>query len=411
MNTKNSEMENAFNKELRLIKDDLYYQQVEIGKGRRKKYIRFDIFYKPLEILGGDSYSIRKTDDSKIVFFLVDAMGKGVSASITATSTTTLLNYIFDHMERQKDFEFQRWIKKYMDYIKNDLLDNEMLSIFFGCYDKKKSDFTYASFGMPAFLTVSEDNKFSKIKSNNMPINKYSDEFKVSSTSMNNIKKALFYSDGLCESCMENGDFYREQMYKDFHNSTNIIDFMSRVQSSLTTEDDDMSYFYIDSISENRKFITKSIMANRDSVDEALQEISLYVKEEGVSIKNLSEISLALSEILTNALEHGVYGIDNRRKHSLIEKGEFDSYISKLEEIHKADAITMKYVVTQEGDSRILVARVEDHGKGFDTRLLKNLVVNSQNFNGRGIMIVKKLLDRFYYNEIGNSITVRKFLT
>jgi len=44
-------MENAFNKELYLIKDDLYYQQLEVEKGGKKQYIRFDIFYKPLEIL------------------------------------------------------------------------------------------------------------------------------------------------------------------------------------------------------------------------------------------------------------------------------------------------------------------------------------------------------------------------
>lgn len=411
MNTQNTEMENAFNKELHLIKDDLYYQQVELGSGDRKKLVRFDVFYKPLEILGGDSYSIRKAKDGKVVFFLVDAMGKGVSASITATSTTTLLNYIFDQMQLQEDFEFERWIQKYMDYIKHDLLDNEMLSIFFGCHDRNNSEFSYASFGMPAFLTVSESNQFTKIKSNNMPINKYSDEFNIDSSCVRNMKKALFYSDGLCESCMENGEFYREQMYKDFHESHNIVDFISRVKRNLIIEDDDMSFFYIDSIPYHKDFTVKEIKPNKEAIDEALHEISSYLRKEDVSIKNLSETSLALSEILTNALEHGVFNIDRSKKHYLIEQDTFDNYISDLEEKHKDDKIIMSYVIKQEGDSRVLIVRVEDNGKGFDTRELKGLVVNSQNFNGRGIMIIKKLLDRFYYNEKGNVITIRKFLT
>lgn len=411
MNTKNSEMENAFNKELHLIKNDLYYQQVELGSGDKKSCIRFDVSYKPLEILGGDSYSIRKTDDGKIVFFLVDAMGKGVSASLTATSSTTLLNYIFDQMQRQKDFKFRRWIKRYIGHMKQELLDNEMLAIFFGSYSRKKRKFTYASFGMPAFLTVSEDNQFAKIKSNNMPINKYTDEFNVSSTNVKNVRKALFYSDGLCESCMENGDFYREKMYKDFHESANIVDFMSRVKSSLPVEEDDLSYFYIDTISCNKNLIIRNIKANREDIDKVLHEVSSYVREEGVSIKNLSEMSLALTEILTNVLEHGIFAIDKDKKNYLIEKGEFDGYIADLEEKHKDDEITLRYKTKQEGNSKIFVARVEDHGEGFDTRVLKNLVSNSHNFNGRGIMIIKKLLDRFYYNEKGNALTIRKFLT
>ena len=411
MNTNNTEMENAFNKELNLIKDDLYYQQVEIKTKIKKKYIRFDVFYKPLEILGGDSYSVRKTSDGNVVFFLVDAMGKGISASITATSTTTLLNYIFDQMEKQNDFQFERWIKRYLEYIKKDLLDNEMLSIFFGFYHRKKAEFKYASFGMPAFLMLTENDELKKVKSNNMPINKYSDDYNISSTSIFEMKKALFYSDGLCESCMENGDFYREKMYLDFKDSKNIVDFISRVKLNLITEDDDMSFFYVDSLCSKKFSVNRNIKANREDVDVALHEISNYVKKNGASIKELSEISLALSELLTNALEHGVFGIDNRKKHYLIEKDEFYDYLNVLEEKHKDDKIIMRYSIKLEGENRILVVRIEDNGKGFDTRILKNLVVNSQNFNGRGIMIVKKLLDRFYYNEKGNAVTIRKFLS
>jgi len=72
--------------------------------------------------------------------------------------------------------------------------------------------------------------------------------------------------------------------------------------------------------------------------------------------------------------------------------------------------IVVNYAIKEEGSSKILVARIEDGGEGFDTRALRKLAISPQHFNGRGIMIIKKLLDRFYYNEKGNAITIRKFL-
>ena len=411
MKTRNSEIENAFNKELHLIKNDLYYQQVEIERNGITKYVRFDAFYKPLEVLGGDSYSIRKTADDKIVFFLVDAMGKGISASITATSTTTLLNYIFNQMKNQNNFEFKRWIQRYIEYIKSDLLDNEMVSISFGCYDKKRGTFEYASFGMPAFLVMTNMDELIKVKSNNMPINIYDDEFQISSLHVSNIKKALFYSDGLCESTIRSGEFYKEQMYEDFKKSGDVVDFINKVKNNLEIEDDDVSFFYVNSLDIDSDFIVRHIKANTDAIDDILYEISSYLKEYHSNVKQLSEVSLALSEVLTNALEHGIFQIDYHTKHTLIEQDKFDTYLKQCELKHKEDKIVVSYRVKEENGSKIFEVRVEDNADGFDTRILKNLVSNSQNFNGRGIMIIKKLIDRFYYNEKGNAITIRKFLT
>lgn len=72
----NSELENAFNKELNIIKNDFYYQQLELNRGSFTRIVRLDISYSPMEILSGDSYSIRKSDGDKIAFFLWMLWGK-----------------------------------------------------------------------------------------------------------------------------------------------------------------------------------------------------------------------------------------------------------------------------------------------------------------------------------------------
>lgn len=406
----NSELENAFNKELNIIKNDLYYQQIELHKDEEEKLVRFDMFYKPLDILSGDSYSLRKNHDGKIVFFLIDAMGKGIPASLTATSSTTLLNYIFDQMQRTLDFDFERWIQRYIEYIKGDLLDNEMIAIVFGLYDRATARCHYASFGMPAMLGVDQHNNLIKVKSNNMPINKYTDDFKIGCVSVANIQKILIYTDGLCENRLENGEFYKNFLYKDFIESDCISDFMEVVDRRLKSKEDDIAYFYINTVSLDVQWHIKKIQPSRNSVDEVLTEIRNYIRAEGGEVKDISEIILAMSELLLNAIEHGVYNISKDEKARLIEDSLFDEKLDILENIHKDKHVLVKYLIREVKDKKMFIAKINDYGKGFDVRELRQLVLNPRSFNGRGIMIARKLLDRFYYNEKGNSMTFRKYL-
>lgn len=57
--------------------------------------------------------------------------------------------------------------------MKNELLDNEMVAIYFGLYDKNRGCFEYASFGMPASLVYTDDEQFVKIKSNIILLRKF----------------------------------------------------------------------------------------------------------------------------------------------------------------------------------------------------------------------------------------------
>ncbi|MBV5279385.1 MAG: hypothetical protein J0647_10255, partial [Campylobacteraceae bacterium] len=82
------DLEKAFNKELFIIKNDLYYQQLELTRNGQKQLLRIDISYKPHSSLSGDSYSLRKTKDGRLVGFVADAMGKGTSAALTSMAMT-----------------------------------------------------------------------------------------------------------------------------------------------------------------------------------------------------------------------------------------------------------------------------------------------------------------------------------
>ncbi len=407
----NTELQNALDKELSLMKNDFYYQQLETLRGGKRKIVRMDAVFQPLDVLGGDSYSLRKTKDGKVAFFILDAMGKGISASITAATTTSLLNYIFDNMKKHGTFKFKNWIESYLEFVKNELLDNEMIAIFFGLYDKEINSFKYASFGMPASLIYTSDNKFIKVKSNNSPISQYTDLYKTEVTSIKNMKKVLIYTDGLCETALESGRFYRDKMYQDFIESKNLIDFKRRVEKSIKVKDDDILYFYIDTIEYKDDFNETIISPNMNEIHEVICTINEYAKQNGAKPKEMSELSLALNELLLNAMEHGAFDINESEKHKLIEHNVFETLIDKLQIKHKDKNIIVNYIIKEEAGAKIMIVRIDDGGNGFDTKTLRKLAISPQNFNGRGVMIVKKLLDRFYYNEKGNIVTIVKFLT
>ena len=118
------DLDNAFNKELFIIKNDLYYQQLELNRNGNKELLRIDISYKPQSTLSGDTYSLRKTKDGRLVGFVADAMGKGISAALTSLASTRFLNYFFDELEDEGKFSLEAWIKKFVKFTKTNLMDD-----------------------------------------------------------------------------------------------------------------------------------------------------------------------------------------------------------------------------------------------------------------------------------------------
>jgi len=405
------DLDKAFNKELFIIRNDLYYQQMELLRNGKKELLRVDISYKPHSSLSGDTYSLRKTKNGRLVGFIADAMGKGISAAVTAMAITRFLNYIFDELEEEGDFIFEHWIRKGLKFLQKNLLDEEIISILFVEFDIFHSQIHYASCGMPAFLIVTEEGEMMPIRSNNPPLAIYSDAIRTTTLQVESLVKVLFYSDGLSECPVNENCIYATYLKSDFQESTCVQDFHQKVASRIKGGEDDVTYLYIERVVPKHHFMKLEIQSSYEAVEEALHTISLYLKEHKVSSKTTSELVLTLSELLLNALEHGSFGVDKKRKNYLIEHNLFDEEMARLEVLHKSKKIKISYNVFMHGSKELFEATVKDEGEGFDPKILKNIVINGAKFNGRGFVIIRKLLDHFYFNEKGNAITIQKFLS
>jgi len=214
-----------------------YKKELAIIKNEVNKIDGFkcDAVFKPRDILSGDSYSIRKFND-KILAFIVDGMGKGISASVTAMMSCAYINYLID----KSIASLEELIKKYMEFIQKNLLDEEVVSIGFLLFGKK---IEYALFSMPPIL-YSIDNEILKLRSNNPPLGKWSKNVDISIIDSTNIKKLLFYSDGLSENRIKNSNKpYMSELLDDFKLSKDIKEF-EKIREFKTYQEDDVTYIF-----------------------------------------------------------------------------------------------------------------------------------------------------------------------
>ena len=125
----------------------------------------------------------------------------------------------------------------------------------------------------------------------------------------------------------------------------------------------------------------------------------------------LDKLRVGISEMLTNAMEHGNLGITGEEKFQATEEG---TYYTLLEERLKEPCIANRKT-RLEIDFRddTFTCVIKDEGKGFDTSKLPDPTDTEHllKLHGRGIFITRIYFTEIVYNEIGNQVTLIKKLS
>jgi CheY-like chemotaxis protein/anti-sigma regulatory factor (Ser/Thr protein kinase) len=109
-----------------------------------------------------------------------------------------------------------------------------------------------------------------------------------------------------------------------------------------------------------------------------------------------------LAELFTNALEHGVLGLDSALKHT--PQG-FDAYYAMREQRLATLAegcIRMAVAHVPHGSGGKLSLRVEDSGPGFDSHRYLPPLADNTTCSGRGLPLVRSLCQALVYHGTGN---------
>ena len=124
--------------------------------------------------------------------------------------------------------------------------------------------------------------------------------------------------------------------------------------------------------------------------------------------KNMPEPTLAytgLLELLLNAVEHGLCGVGSQQKSDLINAGQFEQEIDRLERSadNQNKQATLCISKTQTGYTFVIT----DDGDGFDVDALNEAGAGStQHKNGRGVMMATHCFETLEYSKGGRCVTV-----
>lgn len=405
-----SQQENALKKELNIIENDRFFKKlVEKNQAGIDNEWLLNVTYEPLEILSGDSYSIRHMGEGKVLFFIVDGMGKGLSASVTTTLSVAFFNHLLDRvLDGELELNLSDLIMRYVKFIDKELLEEEIVSNTYCIIDFFNETIEIAIFSLPPVLLHKTNGEIVSVKSNNMPITKYTFAAKTETFSIADVDRILIHSDGLNESYTRDGNIYGEYLDKDFTETLFMKEFMDRFRAEVEANDDDLTLFHLKRMPQeysNEKIFEE--LNRLENVEKISTEVEQYLQVElALSDDFLAPYMTTFTELIMNAYEHGNLGINTAQKTRLIKSGEYDDYM--LEKEQESDKkITVSLRSFEEDGRKILATYIQDEGEGFDTHILEGLLVDNLKLyleNGRGIMMSQGFSDELLYNHEANGV-------
>ena len=131
----------------------------------------------------------------------------------------------------------------------------------------------------------------------------------------------------------------------------------------------------------------------------------------GVDLSRRADLELVMTEVINNAIDHGVLGLDSAMKKS--PEGFEQYFMSRAARLADLRQGYIAVSVDQVNDHLISVS-VEDSGRGFNFSSNKQLIGShaiSLNSFGRGLLIIKHLCHSMTHLGSGNCILLQFNIT
>jgi len=390
----------AFAKELNILRNDFYYQMID------SNHISLvDFLYQPLDVISGDAYTARRIDEHRTFYLIVDGMGKGLSASLTAMIMTSFINHLIDKMILHESFSFDILIKESMAYMKPILLEEESVAVDYILFNSAYDTLSFAKFAMPASLMQDNEHNIIRIKSNNPPLSKYETTYKIDELKVKDIYKFLFFSDGIVENMTsDNTSTYADYIEDDFKDSFTRENLKTKFFERIDKAEDDITLIFINRIPFEKAInYEKNFSSTLDDVENASEWYEKIWSQLSEDMETTYKAGIVFTELYMNAYEHGNLGINSKTKHKLLKN---DTYFETLKnkEANCTKKINVKVSQLKCINSSFIITQITDEGEGFDTQILSEIFRNSKTFNGRGVFVSRSNSLGIYYNSKGTRV-------
>jgi two-component system, HptB-dependent secretion and biofilm response regulator len=365
-----------------------------------------DLLKQPRDIMSGDSYSVlRKTDDSLLIF-LADAMGHGLSASVTSMLTTAFFNHVAKGCACSH-LGFPHLVSSTLRFAADNLLEDEVFSCLILELSPCSQKARMACCGMPALLLI-RNGQQEKIRGSNPPVSAFSPHLQIQDVDLAGVSDILLATDGLGDVAMTNGGCYRERLADDLAITATAVELFAQYEKQCNDDenDDDVTFIRLTALGtgvggQQHRFVSPATMAG---ISHLQQQVREQLEASGADGERLDNLELALSEALMNAFEHGVLKM-GANKQRLMQEGDYDDLVmAAVPDLDQQIIVTLTLVPRQ---GRLQAwCEVADPGPGFnaDERLVNKSATTAT--SGRGFKMMQRSVNLVRRNPAGNRLVL-----
>ena len=379
----------------------------------------------------GDFICIPNAPADRIYVFVIDAMGHGLAAAFCILPTLEVTQSMVGKGKSLYEifYEVNAKLNRYIP-------DDRFVAMAGLELNINKNSIDVINAGLPDVFVGMATGAITSVKSTAMPLGILSpSEFSVQNTSfhLDEVSQIGLYTDGLLE---QSNEFNERISHKEFATRAQLLhrkghSFTELMQTMLTHKgrqalDDDASVCAIDCIQlranlgsklhhyhEQKNAVaqcrfggvaTSSFcfsgrpLGNTDIV----QMVIDYLNNVGVHPELSQKVFTVLSELVLNAIDHGILNLDSALKEEI---DGFAIYLqereNRLNSLSHYDLIRINVEVRKWEEICITVT---DTGQGFSSQTVNQKEASL--FSGRGLMLVESLSQSVSRNAAGNSTTV-----
>lgn len=373
-----------------------------------------NLWLKPSTSFSGDIAIAKISPGGDLFFLLADATGHGLSAAITVMPVVSIFNTMVT-----KGFDLQPIIIEMNRKLVRDTPHDRFVATIAVQIEKQRNEIHIWNGGMPTAYWIANGEIVQQFKSRHMALGILEDEqfdANVETWSMENDGVFFACSDGLLEEANAQGECFSKERLLDIIRSEpdnlqdEIITALALYSGKQSYSDDVSICILTPALIPAVNYYLQDEKSNHGNIEEELSDFFWQVRISGKKLSNCELpplcnkflqhlgvkqsfcqiVFLIVSEMVSNALDHGILRLDSHMKEEL--EG-FSRYFqereARLARLTNADAIELKLRWEPKPSGAQLIISVEDTGTGFgyaDAWLQRDDLLS-----GRGLRMIKNL--------------------
>ncbi len=385
-----------------------------------------DYYTSPMAIFSGDILLMARGPSGEINIIMGDFTGHGLSAAMGAIPTAEIFYAMTAKGHALNDIvlELNRKLKELLP-------PNIFLAAGLIQMDGKKRTAIVWSGAVPDIYVLDREGGIKKrLRSRNLPLGVVDNQTlgsTVEVTPLADGDRLFFFSDGVVEALREDGEMFGDGRLEACLNQNRGGRLLEEVNAALNkfrggqSQNDDVTMVEITcdghlscpiaaapaDQGKSGPFDWKTVVElspGRIRDADPLPMIMRMLMQDSALVPHKENLFLIISEFFTNALDHGLLGMDGSLKQTVDGMIEYMTKREKALSVLETGAITVEVKHIFQPGGRALVIRVEDSGPGFDYRVEGPCLSETCSLGGRGIELVRSLCKEVVFHGTGNIV-------